>query len=102
MTYKMNAPLGIPENVPTPYVAGAVYTPGAYSPMLQGPSPVPQHYGAWSGLNIAISIPMLIGIGFFIWRIMLNKKIMRKEKPGILAYVFHWDLWPVWGMKYKA
>ena len=64
-----------------------------------------KHYA--SGLKVMMGgsiglIPLALFIAFFAWRVGLNKKLMRGEQPGLLAKIFHWDLWKIWGIKYNS
>ena len=46
--------------------------------------------------TIAGVLPLALVIGFFIWRIQLNKGLKKGKEPSLPAKVLHWDLWNIW------
>lgn len=100
--------IGGRQGVPVPgtrNIGGAI-APGTTSTggvVVPSQANVANKYASVGGMIGMVSlIPLAVFVGFLAWRIALNKKIMKKEKPSIISYIFHWDLWPIWGMKYSG
>ena len=45
-------------------------------------------------------ISLAVAVAFFVWRLSINKRMQEGKGPGILAKLFHWDTWNLWGNKY--
>jgi len=57
------------------------------------------HYNGGIGL-IGLSIPLLIGIALFAYRVYIMKRVNKGDEPGLLGKLVMPETWKLWGNKY--
>lgn len=58
------------------------------------------HYNGGIGL-IGLSIPLLIGIALFAYRVYIMKRVNKGDEPGLLGKLVMPETWKLWGNTYK-